>query len=264
LVTGFFPNIAYGQEGFLNANSMLTALPWFGSIQGLSLYGGTFVTINKDYQIPESGVVALGTKNVATEWSSLSDSFDDGVFLFGFHRFLWKMDDKLGYFMPIVGGSTKAQASNDPHDFVDIPGQGIESTETHKPWNVGFYLYQDIWQAKDDLSRKANIMIGGTAGPENPQFAQYNIFANVEAFGLMKSRPKDRVGMGGWWNGLSNNFEDLVSPVVDLQDLWGLEVYYNYAINQWAHLSPDLQLLQNAQEDDDVAVVSGVRLTIDF
>jgi porin len=39
-VTGFFPNIAGGQEGFWNVNSQVSALPWFGAIQGLSLYGG--------------------------------------------------------------------------------------------------------------------------------------------------------------------------------------------------------------------------------
>jgi porin len=72
------------------------------------------------------------------------------------------------------------------------------------------------------------------------------------------------MGVAVWYNRLSDKFTDLVSPVDDLQDLWGLEVYYNFAINKWAHLSPDLQLLQNAQEDDDVAVVSGVRLTLDF
>jgi porin len=263
-VTGFFPNIAYGQEGFLNVNSQVSALPWFGAIQGLSLYGGLGVTINQEYKMAQSGLLFTGTKNESTSWGSITDAFDDGVFLAGFHRFFWKMDDKPGYFMVFGGVSTKDQASNDPHDFVVIPGQGIESTEQKKPWDVALYLYQDFWRAKGDPNRKANFMIGGTVGPDNPQFAQWNFFANIEAFGLMKSRPDDRMGVGGWWNGLSDNFKDLTSPLIDLQNTYGFEVYYNFAINKWAHLSADLQLIENERANDSMAVVPGARLVLDF
>ena len=83
-------------------------------------------------------------------------------------------------------------------------------------------------------------------------------------FGPMKSRPHDRMGVSGWKNWLSDNFKDLVSPVIDLRDLYGFELYYNIAINKWLHLSADLQLIMNEREDDDLAVIPGVRLVMDF
>ena len=264
LVTGFFPNIGYGQEGFWNVNSQVSAMPWFGGVAGLSLYGGMGVTINKKHQIPQSGFVVAGTQNVSTSWGSISDSFDEGAFLAVFHRFLWEVEDKLGYFMFFAGGSTKEQASNDPHDFVIIPGQGITSTKSKKPWDVAFYLYQDIWQEEGNPNRKANFLIGGTVGPDNPQFAQWNFFANVEVFGLKESRPHDRMGAGVFWNGLSDQFTDLVSPVLKLRNTWGVEIYYNFAITPWAHLSADLQFAQNQNQGDDMAVIPGVRLVLDF
>ena len=260
----FWPSLSYGQEGFWNLNSAVVALPWFGAVQGLSLYGAIAVTINEEFKMVESGFLVTGTENVSTSWGSLSDSFDEGAWLAAFHRFYWKMDDKMGHFMVFGGYSTKEQASNDPHDFADIPGQGIESTDQKKPWDVALYVYQEFWQAKGDPNRKANFMIGGTVGPDNPQFAQWNFFANVEAFGPMASRPHDRMGVGGWWNGLSDNFTDLVSPVIDLRDTWGFELYYNFAINKWLHLSADLQLIENEREADDFAVIPGVRLVMDF
>ena len=170
----------------MNIHSMVSALPWFGAVQGLSLYGAIGMTVNQEYGMPQSGLIVLGTENVATNWGSISDSFDDGTFLAGFHRFFWKMDEKPGYFMVFVGGSTKKQASNDPHDFIHIPGQGIENTKEKKPWNVAAYVYQEFWQAEGNSKRKAYFFTGGTAGPDNPQFAQYNFFANVEMFGLME------------------------------------------------------------------------------
>jgi hypothetical protein len=101
-------------------------------------------------------------------------------------------------------------------------------------------------------------------GPDNPQFAQYNLFASVEVFGLMASRPHDRVGVAWWKNWLSDNYKDLVSPVIDLQNLWGVELYYNIALNKWLHLTPDLQLVENERKRDDLAIIPGVRLVMDF
>ena len=170
LVTQFFPEAGYGQDGFWNVNALTTALPWFGAVRGLSVYGGSFVTINKEYQTIESGIVVAGTANVTTSWS-MTKSFDEGVWIAGFHRFLWKLGDKPGYFMVLAGGSTRGQAANDPLDFIVIPGQGIESTEEKKPWDVAFILQQVFWQAAGDPNRKAQFKAGGTVGPDNPQFA---------------------------------------------------------------------------------------------
>jgi carbohydrate-binding DOMON domain-containing protein len=67
------------------------------------------------------------------------------------------MDGKMGYFMVFVGSSTMEQASNDPHDFIATPGQGVESTAQEKPWDVALYIYQDFWQAEGDPNRKATF-----------------------------------------------------------------------------------------------------------
>jgi hypothetical protein len=72
------------------------------------------------------------------------------------------------------------------------------------------------------------------------------------------------MGVGGWWNGLSDNFKDLASAEIDLHNTWGFELYYNFAINKWLHLSPDLQLVENEREGDDLAVIPGIRLVIDL
>lgn len=64
-VSLFFPSVSYGQEGFWNVNSMVSALPWFGAVEGLSLYGGWAATINKEYQIGQSAILVTGTENVS-------------------------------------------------------------------------------------------------------------------------------------------------------------------------------------------------------
>ena len=97
------------------------------------------------------------------------------------------------------------------------------------------------------------------------QFAQWSVFALVEAFGPMASRARDRMGISFWYSGLSNKFVELVDGVgVRARDTWGLELYYNFEINRWLHLTPDLQLVQNAAENDEFAVIPGIRLVLDF
>lgn len=263
-LTGFFPNISYGQEGFSNVNVLASNMPWFGAVQGLSLWGGMMVTIHPKYKIPESGFMFTGTVNESTSWGSVQNAFDDGVWLAGFHRFIWEVDDNMGYFMVFAGTSTKSQASNDPNDFIEIPGQGIVSTDQEKPWDIALYFYQDIWKSTINPDRKANVFFGGTIGPDNPQFAQWNVFGNIEVFGLMDCRPHDRMGVGGWFNGLSSNFKDLVSDEVKLGNTWGVELYYNYELTPWSHMKFDLQLAQNQNRDDDFAIIPGVSMVIDF
>jgi porin len=262
--TGFFPGLGYGQEGFWNANSSITALPWFGAVAGLSLYGGYMVTLNTEYgMLPQSGLLVTGTENVSDNWGSVSDSFDD-VWVAGFHRFLWKMDDKPGFFMMFGGYSTREQPSNDPLDFIGVPGQGIVSTDEGNPWDLALYLTQDLWHAEGNPQRKLVFLAGGTLGPDNPQFAQWNFFANVEAHGVMNSRPNDSMGVAFHRNALSDNFIEIVSPVIELQDTWGFEFYYNIAINQWLHLTADVQFIETEVKNNDFALIPGIRLVIEL
>jgi porin len=263
-LTGFFPSVGYGQEGFWNVNALVSALPWFGAVQGLSLYGGLAVTVNPEYGMAESGLIVTGTQGVSDNWNSLQDSFDEGVWIAAFQRLFWKLDDKPGYLMIFAAGSTRDQPSNDPRDFTIIPGQGIVSTKEDKPWDIAAYIYQVFWQAEDDPNRKATIFIGGTGGPDDPQFAQWNFFAAVEAYGPMASRPQDRMGVAFWHNWLADNYKDLVSPVIRLRDTYGFELYYNIEINKWLHVTPDLQFIENEVKGDDLAIIPGIRAIIDF
>jgi porin len=267
-VTLFFPSVGYGQEGFWNVNALVSALPWFGAVRGLSLYGGWLASINEEYQMGESAILALGTENVTTSWS-INDSFKHGVWIAAFHRFLYKIDDKPGYVMLFAGGSTREQVSVESLDFVFKPGVGVTVTDREKkPWDIAVYISQVFWQAEKDPNRKATILIGGTAGPDDPQFAQYNIFTSLEAYGPMSSRPKDRMGVSFWYNWLSDDFVDTLSNLpfnpIRLRDLWGFELYYNIEINKWAHLTADLQIVKNEFKGDNMAIIPGIRMVIDF
>ncbi len=90
--------------------------------------------------------------------------------------------------------------------------------------------------------------------------------ATVEAFGLLPIRDADRMGVAGWYNRVNKDVRDLASVAgIRLRDgSWGVELYYNAAINRWLHLTGDLQIAQNENKRDDVAIIPGIRLVVDF
>ena len=110
VVNGFFPEVGGGREGFLNANAMVTALPWFRYIN-LSEWGGG-VFLNNDKGQLQSGVLLVGSDNVTTTWD-FSSSFEQGIGIFAFQKFFWEVEDKPGYLLLAAGGSTHDYASLD-------------------------------------------------------------------------------------------------------------------------------------------------------
>lgn len=191
LVTGLFPyTVNSGLEGFWNVNSLVTALPWLRWLN-LSQWGGGAWTVKQG--LAQTGFIVVGQENTTTTWD-IKHSFDDGVGALVFHRFIYDIDDKLGYFF-IAAGSAKKYPSLDPIDWTVIPGEGFVDTKEKNPWGVAAYLYQVFWQPDhNDFDRRAQFMIGGSVADNNPSFSNFNIFASLEGFGVFSSRPGDRMG----------------------------------------------------------------------
>ena len=51
---------------------------------------------------------------------------------------------------------------------------------------------------------------------------------------------------------------------IGVRDTWGAEFYYNAEITPWLHLTGDIQIAQNQNKGDDLAIIPGVRLVVDF
>ena len=262
MVTGLFPNVVdYGLKGFINANAYQSILPW-GRWLNLSQLGVAAWKVTDG--LPTTGAMAVGQSSTTDNWD-IDDSFGSGVGLMVFHRFVWEMEEKLGYIYVGVGASTKQYGSFDPKDFTDIPGGGLTDTSKKTPWSVAVYLYQKIWQAEKNDKRFAQLFMGFSVADENPSFARWDVFGSVELFGAMASRSGDRIGIAGWYTKLTDDFQEINSDVGNsLRGTWGFETYYNIEINPWLHLTPDIQFVMNQNNGDNLAVIPGIRLVIDF
>jgi porin len=272
LWTAFYPNVGYGLEGFQNVNALASAWPFLRFVN-LSMWGGGLWK-NKPEKGIEGGFLFFGQENVTTTWD-FSDSFEDGVGLLGFWRFFWDIGELPGSLLLVGLGSTKKygvleptvwQVGLDPFTDLILPGAEVER---NRPWGAAAYLYQEFWHASGDKGRKAYVYMGGSAADDKSSFARWNLFASLEAIGLLPMRPADRMGFAGWYNRLNDSLKQEVriaslGSVRPRDASWGFELYYNLEINSWLHVTADLQLAQNADKDDDFAVIPGGRLVIEF
>ena len=274
VLEGLFPQdvVSHGTEGFMNANSIMSIFSW-GRWLTLSQYGVAGWTYA--HGMPSSGFIVAGHDNTSDSWD-MSDSFSDGVGIMLFHRFVYNTE-KLGYVYVGAGGSTKDYASTDPVDWGFNPLSRLITpegdpvlTKEKKPWDVAVYAYQVLWQEQGVKSsgtgRRVQMFVGGSVGDDNPSFADWDVFANVQAFGVFDSRPNDRMGFAAHYYHMADDLVELGDDFgLNLsEDVWTTELYYNYQINPWLHLSPNVQYAQNENDDDDPAVIIGARLVIDF
>jgi porin len=266
LVQGILPDIGSGRESFLNVNALVSALPWFRFVN-LSEWGAGFWTYDKNAggQIAH-GFIAFGLSNASNNWD-FARQFEDGVGMLGWLRFFHEIDGRPGWIAVFVGGATREYTSTDPQDFLIVPGEGLVSTSQKMPIDVAPYFSQVLWQDESNTARNIRLTVGGTIADANPSFSNWNAFGKLEGYGLQRSRAGDRMGIAGWYNGISPNIKNITAAipgVLDAQDNWGVELYYNREITPWFHLTGDMQVLQNSIDTTDTSLVLGLRAIIDI
>jgi len=97
-------------------------------------------------------------------------------------------------------------------------------------------------------------------GPEDSNPFNAYVSAAIGATGIIPGRPYDRMGFGGYGLFVSDDFEDLPLVGALLDDEFGLEAFYNFAITPALQFSVDVQWIDPGVELTDDTVVVGTRL----
>jgi len=76
-----------------------------------------------------------------------------------------------------------------------------------------------------------------------------------------QGRPADRYGVGFY----CLNFSDRMPGFFDANGEQGVELFYNFEITPWWHISPDFQIISHPGGGNrDVALVYGLRMQVSF
>jgi porin len=260
--TMFYPNVGRGVDGFMNLNSLAVGMPWFRYLQ-LSENGAGILAMKG--QQPQGAFVVFDPTNVTTT-SGLNNLFDDGAAVMGLWKFFTDYGGKPGSHLFAGGWSSRKYTSLDDVSIVSVPGQGLRvvADEETGAWTLAYYFDQVLWTDPCNEARKLQLFTGASLSDGNPSFSRWNVLMSVEAFGLLSGRERDRAGVAYFYNGLSNELRQLVSPLLELQEVQGAELYYNAEITPWFHLTGDFQVVDNEIEANEPAFILGMRGNIKF
>ena len=255
-----YPHTGRGVDGFMNLNSIVVGLPWLRFVN-LSVMGAGSL-IMKEKQI-QGGLLVFDTHN-STTTSGFDNLFGQGAVVFGLWRFFTEFDGKPGSHMFAGSWSSRTYTSLDRTSWTVLPGQGLVAGEETGPWAMAYYFDQVFWADACNDKRNLRLFTGWSLSDGNPSFARWGGLVSIEGTGLVAARQQDRMGIAYFYTGLSDDFRQLVSPVVELEELQGVELYYNAAITPYFHLTADLQIIDNEDEAEETAIIFGLRGKIDL
>ena len=80
--------------------------------------------------------------------------------------------------------------------------------------------------------------------------------------GIVPKRDNDTFGVGYYYLDMSDD----IPAMGNQHSEQGVELYYNFEVTPWLHITPDLQVIidPGGNSDDDVAIAAGVRAHVTF
>ena len=210
------------------------------------------------------GAALIYDTNSAASSSGFNNLFDDGVVALGLWRFFYDVGGLAGNSTIFGNYSTKTFTNIDPDSIDFIPGVGLFPDNVEGTWMVGYAFDQVLWADADDANRKVGLSGQFTVTDGNPNPIQWTASVALEVNGI-GSRDHDSIGVGFFYEGLSDSFVDLAAVAnIELEDAAGLEVYYRMQFAPWLSVTADLQVIDTNVAGDDTAVIGAIRSNIKF
>lgn len=257
LFNTLYPQTGRGVNGFMNASMVIPIS--IARVAPLSFMGAGMLKM-EGKQI-QGGLLAYDTNDITTT-SGFSELFDNGANIMGFWRFFTEFGGLPGSQMFGGVASTGEFTALDPAGWAFIPGQGIVAPEETGAYTLFYIAEQTLWFDDYDRNRNVTLLSQNGYSDENTSPFQWSTNIAIQSKGLLGRRPNDAIGIGGFYTGISNDLQTLVSSVVDVQDVYGAELYYNMEIAKCFHVTGDLQFIEPGNAANDTAVVVGMRATL--
>ncbi len=254
-----YPQTGRGVDGFMNASVFLP----LGVVRTIPLsFLGAGVLKMKGKQV-QGGLMVYDSHNVPTS-SGFDELFDNGANILAAYRIFTDFGGLPGSHLFMGTWATGSFTPLDRTGWSFLPGVGIVAPESNSSWSYTYILEQKLWVDPCSGTRDIGLLSQWSiADPETSPFA-WSGNVSVQATGLIDYRPRDTMGVGYFYTGLSGDVKDLFPRALPLRDAQGAELYYNAAVTRWFNVTADLQIVQPADERNDTAVVVGLRAKIDL
>jgi porin len=259
-------------DGDLNAFAHMRGKDQFSNIAFVSspvaLRTIPYVTVGTGFFILGKEQTPVFTFNVLNPvytpgTSGLENLFGEGVTLASDLRLPTRIFGLPGH--QLIGGtwSSRRYVGLDQDPRVILPS--IPLARQNGSWSVYYNFDQFLHVDPTDPSKGWGLF--GRAGladdATNP--IEWFLSAGVGGNSPLRGRGNDRFGVGWHLTGTSDKIDPLLARLVGgLRNGQGVELFYNFEVNPWFHITPDLQVIIPAREQVDTSLVIGIRAKIDF
>lgn len=195
--------------------------------------------------------------------SGFSTLFNNGVVAYGEYRQRTQWLDLPGHsaFGFLYSTATRTAIDSDPYLLLESIVTGGPVPTKESSWTATYRLDQVLYANHSDPRRNWTLFsdVGLTDGSPNP----IRWFMNMALVGgsVIRGRENDTVGIGYYHLGVSN------VPLLTIHGIEaenGVELFYNVAVTPWFHVTPDIQILDPAQQRNSTALLVGIRARLSF
>jgi len=254
-----YPQSGRGVDGFMNA-SMIMPLTVARTVPLAFLGAGV---LKRRGQQVQGGLLVYDSHNSAIS-SGFDELFENGANIAGLWRIFTELGGLPGSHLFLGTWASGDFTSLDPLGWVIIPGDGLVAAEESGSWSLCYVAEQKLWVDPCNKNRNIGLLNAwGLADPKTNPF-EWIVHVQIQAQGLVRCRQRDTMGVGYFYSGLSGDFKQLLNPLIPVDDLQGVELYYNATITPWFHLAADLQVIEPGVVAADTALVFGLRAKIDI
>lgn len=135
--------------------------------------------------------------------------------------------------------------------------------ETHEgSWAVFYNMHQYLITEKEDPTQGFGLF--GRLGTADDRTSPIKNFysVGVGGKGIFGGRDNDTFGIGYFYLQISDDFGRIIKN--NFGDAKGVELFYNFEINKYCHITPDFQIIKPSNKNIDTTYVAGIRTKIDF
>jgi len=254
LFAQIYPQTGRGVDGFMNMSALVPLS--LSRPLNLSMLGVGVTKLNEGRV--QGALSVFNTANAATN-SSFDELFENGAIILGYYRIFTNFGDLPGSHALMGVYSSGTYTSVDPTTWVILPPIGIIPGQQTGSWSLTYFYEKTLWIDSHNSQRQLGLLTSWGISDGNPSPISWAGNVALQGVGLNPRRPQDAVGVSYFHTALSSDFQRLASPVMNLGDINGVELYYNAAITPWFHLTPDLQIITPADRSLETAVVVGLR-----
>ena len=148
---------------------------------------------------------------------------------------------------------TRAMWGQDAQIYLPPELQQSPPSEKRGRYYFSYSFEQTLWQNLTNPTQSWGLFGQVAFSDGNPNSIKWGTMGGVGGTGVIPGRPNDRIGVGAFYYGYSNELKQQLDPVLKLGDEYGAEAFYNFAVTKWFRLTADVQVISPAIKGQVVA-----------